>query len=344
MRVLVTGGCGFIGSHQVVELLDAGHEVCVVDDLSNSSLSVLEKIAVITGRKPEFHNLNVLDTDALTEVARVFRADSIIHFAGFKHVPESMAKALDYHNTNVGGLLSVLMMARRLSITKIVFSSSGSVYGETDQLPIVETHPHRPSNPYSSTKSICERLLADVCASDSSMSAMALRYFNPAGAHPSAEIGEDPVGLPSNLVPALIRAAATGAGVELNGNDFNTADGSGVRDYVHVVDVAAMHLRALDWLHQNQGFMALNVGRGQGVSVLEMVAAVERATGRTLDVRLSPRRPGDVSSLYGDTSLSQDVLGPIIYRSVDEICRDAWRWQMADFDRTPEPAADHVGP
>ncbi len=330
MRVLVTGGCGFIGSHQVAHLLETGHDVYVVDNLSNSSVEVLDRIERIAGRRPNFYQLNVLDTAQLSTVIADVAPEATIHLAGFKHVSESTERVVDYYENNIGGLLSLLRACESTPMRRLVFSSSGSVYGETDRLPIAEDHPHNPTNPYSSSKSMCERILRDLCTGDPSWSAIALRYFNPAGAHPTGLLGDDPVGPPENLVPALTRAAATPAPIaKVYGDDYNTEDGSGVRDYVHVLDVVETHSRALDEMKSRTGFRALNVGRGLGSSVFDVIAAVERAAQTSLTVSVEPRRPGDVSALYGDNRASHQFFGCIEYRSLDRICRDAWRWQQA---------------
>ncbi len=336
MRTLVTGGCGFIGSHQVVALIDAGHQVCIVDDLSNSSVDVLDNIARLTGtgrsdgsREPaRFERYSVLDTERLTRTMAEFAPDAVIHLAGRKHVWESTRRPVDYFHTNLGGMVSVLAACKTTGVRKLIFSSSGSIYGNTDTLPIPETQRHDPTNPYSMSKSMCEAMLADVCRHDDGWSITALRYFNPAGAHPSGLIGENPLGRPSNLVPALVRAAASAKPVAvIHGDQFATADGTGVRDYVHVMDVAEAHLRALEAMGHAQGFQALNIGRGQGVSVYEMIAAVERAAQTEFEVVVGPPRPGDVAALYGDTTTSTSVLGSLEYRSLEEICDDAWRWE-----------------
>ncbi|MCP3989205.1 MAG: UDP-glucose 4-epimerase GalE [Actinomycetia bacterium] len=328
MRVVVTGGCGFIGSHQVVVLLEAGHDVLIIDDLSNSRCHVLDQVAAIAGRSPEFAHLNILETEEIHRALSSFRPDAMLHFAGMKHVAESRVRALDYHEANVGGLLSVLRAAKETSLRKLVFSSSASIYGETNALPIPETHPHNPSNPYSASKSMGERVLGDLCSSEPDWSVIALRYFNPSGAHPSGLLGEDPMGPSKNLLPKLLQACVSPRPVaSVCGDDFNTPDGSGVRDYIHVMDVVETHLLALDRLTHQHGFTALNVGRGEGTSVLELISAVEQASGKTLEVEIGPRRPGDVSSLVGDTSKARQVLGPMTYRSIQEICNDAWNWQ-----------------
>lgn len=362
MRTLVTGGCGFIGSHQVVALLDAGHQVCVVDDLSNSSADVLDSIASLSGFDPlrtenlsaeklrsekirsenlSFEEFTVLDTDRLERAMAEFRPDAVIHLAGRKHVWESTQRPIDYFQTNLGGMVSVLAACRATGVRKLIFSSSGSIYGNAEQLPIPETERHDPTNPYSVTKSMCESLLEDVCRYEDGWSITSLRYFNPAGAHPSGLIGENPIGRPSNLLPALVRSATSAKPVAvIHGDRFETADGTGVRDYVHVMDVAEAHLRALQAMDENQGFLALNIGRGEGVSVYEMIAAVERAAQTEFEVIVGPPRPGDVAALYGDTTKSSDVLGPMAYRSLEEICDDSWRWESKLSERRPngEPA------
>ena len=331
-RTLVTGGTGFIGSHQVVSLLEAGFEVAVVDDLSNSWPQTLDRIQTITGKTPWFHQLDIRDTENLRTVIHEFQPDSVVHMAGRKHVGESTQIPQDYYDSNVGGLLSLLAALRPLSVRKLVFSSSGSVYGPADRLPIPESHPHRPTNPYSATKSMCERVLSDLCAADPSWSVVALRYFNPTGAHSSGLLGEFCIGRPSNLMPALIEAGLLGRPILVHGDDYNTADGTGVRDYVHVEDVAEAHLRALNLMEDGQfgGFNPINVGRGIGLSVLELVEAMENTIGRTLPVRIDNRRPGDVATLYGDTRLATELLGMDTYRSVAQMCDDAWRFRTTN--------------
>lgn len=330
MRVLVTGGTGFIGSHQVVALTLAGHEPIVLDDLSNSSDLVLPRLEELIGRPVAFARVDVRQRDEVRRVLRQHEPEAVIHFAARKHVPESVVKPVEYYDVNIGGLTSLLTALMDSPVRTLVFSSSGSVYGDADVLPIPEDHPHRPTNPYSATKSIGERILADLCRADEGWSVLALRYFNPAGAHPSGRIGEDPTGQVSNLLPVLMHVAV-GACEELviHGGDFDTPDGSGVRDYVHVVDVADAHVRALDHLEPGRGFLALNIGRGEGVSVLQMLRAVEEVTGLRIRHRFGPRRPGDVATLYADTSQAAEVLGMRDYADLLEICSDAWRWQSS---------------
>lgn len=329
MRVLVTGGAGFVGSHQSVALLQAGHEVCVIDDLSNSERSIIRRIGEAAQTSPpRFVCASVLDTARVAETLVGFSADAVIHFAAFKHVWESVEKPVEYLNNNIAGLTSVLAACDVANVRRLVFSSSGSVYGETDRLPISETEPHKPTNPYSSSKSIGEHILEELCKHDPRWSVIALRYFNPAGAHPSGLLGESPTAPPTNLLPALLRAVVSDEPTALvHGADFNTPDGSGVRDYVHVMDVADCHLRALEIQQSGGGFSAVNIGRGVGVSVLEMIAAVEAASHRQFDVVVGPRRSGDVSALYADTTLARRQLGDITYRSLAQICEDAWRWE-----------------
>ncbi|MFV0523556.1 MAG: UDP-glucose 4-epimerase GalE [Acidimicrobiales bacterium] len=326
MRVVVTGGCGFIGSHQVVALVDAGHQVWIIDDLSNADHDVVDRIEQVTGVRVPLAVFDVTNTGKLAHLLADVEADAVIHFAAFKSVPESTSRPVEYYANNVGGVISLLGAVRIAGVPRIVFSSSGSVYGETSVGPIPEDHPHRPSNPYSSTKSMSERILAEACAADTGLQVTALRYFNPAGAHPSGLIGENPLGEPGNLVPRIMQAAhRSDPAITVYGSDFDTPDGSGVRDYIHVMDVAATHLRALE--SRRPGFLALNVGRGEGVSVLQMIQVAEGVTGVPLTVHRLPRRPGDVSSLIGDTTLSDRILGPIDYRTVEEIVADAWHWQ-----------------
>jgi UDP-glucose 4-epimerase len=329
VRVLVTGGTGYIGSHQVVVLLDAGHDVHVVDDLSNSSIEVVDRIAALTGRRPGFSPLDLRRHDELLDVLRHVEPQCIIHFAASKHVGESMASPLDYYDNNLRSLLGLLTAARTAGVRKIVYSSSGSVYGNATRMPIPEDEPHRPTNPYSASKSIGERMLEDLCRADAEWRVVALRYFNPAGAHPSGLIGEDPTGALSNLLPVLMHVAVGNlSGVTIFGDDFDTPDGFGVRDYVHVDDVARAHLAALHVLDESTGFRAFNIGRGQGVSVLELIRTVERVTGRPIPRTIGPRRPGDVAALYADTRRAATELGLDRYADLETICADAWRWQV----------------
>lgn len=334
MRVLLTGGCGFIGSHQAVVLLEAGHDVVIVDDLSNARAEVVDGIAELAGRRPGFVELDLRDTDALAGVLERSGCEAVIHFAGLKHVAESMTRAVDYFDVNVGGLVSLLQAARRTGVRRLIFSSSGSIYGDATTVPIPETATPAPSNPYSHSKWICEQILARVCAVEPDWSVVALRYFNPAGAHPSGRIGEDPTHLVSNLLPVLMEAAAgLRDSVTIFGTDFDTPDGTAIRDYVHVMDVAAGHAAALDLLGTATGYEALNIGRGEGVSVRQLVAATEAVVGRPIPVVEGPRRPGDVPALAADTRRSRQRLGLADYRPVSEIVEDAWRFRQ--LNRVP---------
>lgn len=329
MSVLLTGGCGFIGSHQAVALLQAGHEVVIVDDLSNSRVEVIDRIAEVAGSLPSFVELDVRDVDAVTQVLGDHSCQSIVHFAALKHVAESMDRPIDYFHVNVGGMASLLQAAERTGVRRMIFSSSGSIYGNAQQVPIPETATPQPTNPYSRSKWICEQMLSQLCAADPTWSVIALRYFNPAGAHPSGLIGEDPTHLVTNLLPVLMEVAlGRRESITIHGTDFATPDGTAVRDYVHVMDVALAHALALDLLDRSHGFEALNVGRGEGVSVRQLVTVVEVVTGRSLPVVEGPRRPGDVAALAADTVRSCNRLGPIDYRGLSEIVADAWRFRQ----------------
>lgn len=329
MNILVTGGCGFIGSHQAVDLLDAGHEVTLVDDLSNARAGVVERIGQVAGRTPAFVQLDMRDTTALTDLMVENSFDAVIHFAGLKHVRESMERPIDYLDVNLAGLTSLLQAADDAGTTKLLFSSSGSIYGEATTVPIPEEAAVRPTNPYSRSKAICEQVLSTVCSVDDRWSVVALRYFNPTGAHPSGLLGEDPTHLISNIVPVLMEVASGAMdALTIFGTDFDTPDGTAIRDYVHVMDVARAHTAALDLLEQSTGFEALNIGRGEGVSVREIVAATERVIGRPLPVSEHQRRPGDVAALAADTTRSKQRLGMVDYQTIDTMLADAWRFRV----------------
>jgi UDP-glucose 4-epimerase len=328
MRVLLTGGCGFIGSHQAVVLLEAGHDVVIVDDLSNSRANVVERIEEVAGAEIELAVLDVCNTAAMVEVMTAMSCEVIIHFAGMKHVAESMERPVEYLNTNVAGLTSVMRAAELAGVRKLIFSSSGSIYGATPTVPIPEDAPIAPSNPYSRSKAICEEVLATICAVDDGWSVMALRYFNPAGAHQSGVLGEDPTHLRTNIVPALMDVAVgQQTSLTINGTGFDTIDGSCVRDYIHVMDVAVAHARALDAIEGTTGFRALNIGRGEGVSVRQLIAAAEHALGVSIPFVEGPPRPGDVPALVADTTASRAQLGSIEYRDIETIFTDAWRFR-----------------
>ena len=332
-KVLVTGGAGYIGSHACVALLQSGCEVVVVDNLCNSRREVFERIARIAGRAVAFHECDVRDQDALRDVFRAHAVDAVLHFAGLKAVDESVARPLAYYDNNVGGTLALCAAMTEAGVRRLIFSSSATVYGDPDAVPVREDHPLRPSNPYGRGKAMVESILRDLAAADPSWKVALLRYFNPVGAHESGLIGEDPGGVPNNLVP-YIAQVAVGRREALNvyGNDYPTPDGTGVRDYIHVVDLVRGHLAALDRLDAAEGVITANLGTGRGYSVLEMVAAFARAAGREIPYRIVPRRPGDVASCYADPALAQRLLGWRAEHDLDRMCRDAWRWQNLNPD------------
>lgn len=328
MRVLVTGGTGFIGSHTCVELLERGHDVWVLDNLCNSNPEVVERIAGITGRKPRLVIGDIRDTEATRQVLEDGRIEAVVHFAALKAVGESWNQPLRYFDNNIGGTMRLLQSMQACGISKFVFSSSATVYGQPDLCPIAETAATRVTNPYGRTKLVCEQLIADLAQADRRFHAATLRYFNPVGAHPSGLIGEDPAGIPNNLMPYIAQVAG-GQREHLHvfGDDYPTPDGTGVRDYLHVVDLAVAHVDALDYLNREQQSLTVNLGTGRGYSVLEVVRAFEAASGRTIPIRIADRRPGDVASCYADPTLAMRLLGWRATRELDRMCADAWNWQ-----------------
>jgi UDP-glucose 4-epimerase len=332
-KVIVTGGAGFIGSHTVVELAAAGYEPVIVDDLRNSEARALRGIADIIGREPSFHRVDCTDKAAFGEVFhREGPVHGVIHFAAYKAVGESVREPLMYYRNNVGSLITLLELMAQHAVRRIVFSSSCTVYGQPERLPVDETAPDRAANsPYGFTKVTCEQLLRDVHAAGGPATVM-LRYFNPIGAHPSAHIGELPIGTPNNLVPFITQAAAgLRDSLTVHGDDYPTPDGSCVRDYLHVVDVAKAHVRALDWLEEQATppCRAFNLGTGVGNSVLEVVRSFTAETGVEVPYTIGPRRPGDVASVYADTRTSAEELGWRTTLTLRDALRDAWRWQQA---------------
>jgi UDP-glucose 4-epimerase len=327
--ILVTGGTGYIGSHTCVELMQAGYEVCLVDSLVNSRASVVARIGRLVGRPVELQTGDVRDRTFLDRVFSARRYAAVIHFAGLKAVGESVAKPLLYYDVNVAGTLRLLESMSAHGVERLVFSSSSTVYGNAKVLPITEEHPLAPVNPYGRSKLTVEKILGDVAISRSGFQAVMLRYFNPVGAHQSGTLGEDPAGIPNNLMP-YVSQVAVGRLKELAvfGNDYPTPDGTGIRDYVHVVDLARAHVAALAALPRLPGESCMNLGTGRGHSVLEVVTAFERASGRPIPYRIEPRRPGDVPASYTDPSLAQRLLGWRAEHDVDDMCRDAWRWQQ----------------
>jgi len=328
-RVLVTGGTGFIGSHTCVDLLRAGYEIHIVDSLLNSRASVQSRIEKLGGRKVELTVGDIRDRAFLDEVLKTRHYDAVLHFAGLKAVGESVAVPLKYYDFNVCGTMRLVEAMIAHGVERIVFSSSATVYGEPVALPMVEDHPLAPVNPYGRTKLMIERILADLAAGRPGFQAVMLRYFNPVGAHESGILGEDPTANPNNLMPIVGRVAVEQSKeLAVFGNDYPTPDGTGVRDYVHVVDLARAHVSALSALPRLPAVTRINVGTGRGHSVLEVVAAYERACGRRIPYRVEPRRAGDVAASYTDSSLAQRLIGWRAERRLDDMCRDAWRWQQ----------------
>jgi UDP-glucose 4-epimerase len=330
-RILVTGGAGYIGSHTVVELLNAGHSVSVIDDLSNSSPESLKRVERITGRAVPLLVGDIRDTGLLRGLLARERFDAVIHFAGLKAVGESVAQPLRYYDVNIAGSLNLLRCLGEAGVKRIVFSSSATVYGDPAKVPIDESAPTGPTNPYGRTKWMVEHLLNDLAASDPQWAIGILRYFNPVGAHPSGLIGEDPRGIPNNLLP-FVSQVAVGRLERLSvfGADWPTPDGTGVRDYIHVVDLARGHLAALDRVAATSGAFTVNLGTGTGYSVLEMVRAFERASGRAVPYRIVERRPGDIAACWADPSGAARLLGWQAELGLDRMCADAWRWQSGN--------------
>ncbi len=338
MRVLVTGGAGYIGSHTVLRLLEEGHDVAVVDNLSNSHPEALRRVAEITGRDAPLHEVDIRDGDGLARVFAAFRPDSVIHFAGLKAVGESVEIPQHYYANNVEGTLSLLRVMDAHGCRTLVFSSSATVYGLAETMPLREDAPLWATNPYGWTKLMIEQILRDVAVADDRWHVALLRYFNPVGAHVSGRIGEDPAGIPNNLMP-YIAQVAVGRREHLSvfGDDYPTPDGTGVRDYIHVVDLADGHLAALQALLGRSGCHPWNLGTGRGYSVLEMVAAFEGASGRPVPYEIAPRRSGDVATSYADPARARDELGWSADRTVDEMCADTWRWQSANPNGYADP-------
>lgn len=333
MAVLVTGGAGYIGSHTVVQLLESGREVVIVDDLSNSSPKVIDRIEVITGKRPKFYEVNILNEEKMEEIFRENKIDSVIHFAGFKAVGESVAKPLAYYTNNLTTTLIILNLMKKYGVRNFVFSSSATVYGDPHTCPILEDFPLSATNPYGRTKLMIEEMLVDICKADKELNVALLRYFNPVGAHESGTIGEEPNGIPNNLMPYITKVAV-GKLKELSvfGNDYNTHDGTGVRDYIHVVDLANGHLKALDKLETNCGLVIYNLGTGKGYSVLDMVKAFSKACGKEIPYKIVERRPGDVAMCYADASKAKRELGWEAKYDLDRMCADSWRWQSNNPD------------
>ena len=326
--ILVTGGTGYIGSHTTVELMHAGIEVLVVDNFCNSKPEVLGRIGQIVGRRPEFVGADIRDGEALKALFARYHIDSVIHFAGLKSVGESVALPLQYYDNNVRGSLVLFEAMERAGVKKLVFSSSATVYGDPHAVPIREDFPLSATNPYGRSKLIIEDILRDVALADSSWHIALLRYFNPVGAHQSGLIGEDPHGVPNNLMPYIAKVAVGDLEqLSVFGSDYPTHDGTGVRDYIHVVDLAHGHIAALKALEGSEGILTANLGTGRGYSVLEVIRAFESSSGRKVPYRVVGRRPGDIATCYADPSLAKSLLGWQAKYDIDVMCRDAWRWQ-----------------
>lgn len=328
MNVLVTGGAGYIGSHTVLELLNKGHQVIVVDNLSNSSEEALRRVKKITGKSLTFFKEDLLDKKAIDQIFTDHDIDSVIHFAGFKAVGESVAKPLEYYDNNISSTVYLCELMKKHEVKNIVFSSSATVYGDPHEVPITEDFPLSATNPYGRTKLFIEYILKDLHIADSSWNIALLRYFNPVGAHESGLIGEDPNDIPNNLMP-YISQVAVGKLEKLSvfGDDYPTPDGTGVRDYIHVVDLATGHLKALEKLETNPGLVVYNLGTGKGSSVLDMIKAFEEASGKEVPYQITARRPGDIAKCYADPAKAEKELGWTAKRGIREMCEDAWRWQ-----------------
>lgn len=328
MNILVTGGAGYIGSHTAIELINEGYEVIIVDNLCNSSVVVIDRINEITGKKVKFYNIDTRDEHKLRTVFEENKIDAVIHFAALKAVGESVEKPLDYYNNNLVNTITVLELMREFDVDKFVFSSSATVYGSPKSCPIREDFPLLTTNPYGNTKLMIEDILRDICKVNKNFNVAILRYFNPIGAHESGKIGEEPNGIPNNLMPYITKVAI-GQLKELSvfGNDYDTHDGTGVRDYIHVVDLATGHVKALEKLNQNPGLVTYNLGTGKGYSVLDLVKAFEAASGVKIPYKIVGRRSGDIAMCYADSTKAEEELGWVAKYDIDKMCKDSWNWQ-----------------
>ena len=328
MRIMLCGGAGYIGAHTCVELMGRGHEVVVVDSLVNSSVRALERIGKITGSSVAFHQLDVRDKAGMAAIFAEAGFDAVMHFAALKAVGESCERPLDYFDNNISGTISLLKSMQDAGVGRLVFSSSATVYGDPERVPVREDARLQVTNPYGRTKLVMEQLIEDLCACDPGFRAANLRYFNPVGAHASGLIGEDPSGTPNNLMPYICQVAVgRREKLQVFGGDYPTPDGTGVRDYIHVVDLARAHADALDYLVRADRSLTVNLGTGRGISVLDLVKGFEKASGRQIAYDIVARRPGDVAEVYADPSLAKELLGWEAQLNVDAMCRDAWCWQ-----------------
>ena len=334
MAILVTGGAGYIGSHTCVELLNAGYEVVVLDNLYNSCSEALDRVEKITGKKIKFFEADLLHRTAVEEVFESEHIDSVIHFAGLKAVGESVAKPLEYYHNNITGTLILCDVMRKHGVKNIIFSSSATVYGDPAFIPITEKCPKgKITNPYGQTKGMLEQILTDLHVADPEWNVVLLRYFNPIGAHKSGWIGEDPKGIPNNLVPYIAQVAVGKREcLGVFGNDYPTHDGTGVRDYIHVVDLAIGHVKALKKIEEKAGVCIYNLGTGKGYSVLDVVKAYEKACGKPIKYEIKDRRPGDIATCYADATKAKEELGWVAERGIEEMCEDSWRWQSMNPD------------
>lgn len=328
MSILVTGGAGYIGSHTCVELLDANYDIVVVDNFVNSCYESIKRVEKITGKKVKFYEADIRDEKAMDEIFTKENIDSVIHFAGLKAVGESVAKPLEYYQNNITGTLVLCDVMRKHNVKNIVFSSSATVYGNPHTVPIKEDFPLSVTNPYGRTKLMLEEIFRDLYVADNEWNVVLLRYFNPVGAHKSGLIGENPKGIPNNLTPYITQVAVGKLDcLGVFGDDYDTVDGSGVRDYIHVVDLAIGHLKAIEKLQEKKGVLTYNLGTGVGYSVLQMVKAFEKACGKEIKYAIKPRRAGDIATCYADASKAKAELNWEAKRGIDEMCEDSWRWQ-----------------
>lgn len=328
MNILVTGGAGYIGGHTIIELLSSNHNVVVVDNLSNSSVESLRRVEEITGQSIPFHKFDLRDHQRLSELFKSEKIDAVIHFAGLKAVGESVEKALLYYKNNLESTLVLLDVMQEFDVKKLVFSSSATVYGDPAKLPVTEDMPLSATNPYGQTKLMIEQMLRDISATNQDWQFTSLRYFNPVGAHPSGRIGENPSGIPNNLLP-FVSQVAVGKREHLSvfGDDYDTPDGTGVRDYIHVVDLAKAHVAALENLGRPNEYKVYNIGTGRGTSVLELVKAFEKASDRDVPYQVTSHRAGDIATCYADPGLAEKELGWRAELTIEDACRDAWNWQ-----------------
>ncbi|MCC5894505.1 MAG: UDP-glucose 4-epimerase GalE [Alkalibacterium sp.] len=331
MAILVTGGAGYIGSHTVIELIKENYDVVIVDDFSNSKPTVIDRIEELSGKRPAFHEVNITDKDALRDVFEAHDLEAVIHFAGYKAVGESVSNPLKYYDNNLNGTIVLMQLMNDYNVKKMVFSSSATVYGMTNKAPFTEDMPLSTTNPYGTTKMFIEQFIQDQYVADETWSAALLRYFNPIGAHESGRIGEDPNDIPNNLMPYITQVAVGKRDfLSVFGSDYDTPDGTGVRDYIHVVDLAKGHIRALEKVLETTGLDAFNLGTGVGYSVLDVVKAFEKANNVEIPYELVDRRPGDIGTSFADVSKAKNTLGWKAEFGIEDMCRDSWNWQKSN--------------